>query len=583
MTSLQLEIELKNYCDYPTTINLEKVLQKLATIPLSILNNYCIENNTIRELLAYADFQPFWQQKMAGIKVRTLPDFTFHETSSLNAFQITLGYFNYFQALKNPAEQTKYIHQALIFHSFQALNHFAEEFILQFQDKKESLKQTIEAIPYFEKEAVFHGTPGFLIVALLYYRLALAYKSLNPERARSVFQLVIKNLEFAILAEKNSSSELNNAYFGQDLAQTNPFNQPTLKAIRYDCILKAGACLNQIDIEIAKKAAALNFPIRASHRLAQAKINLSKIEQAILAESHEAIDLVKSEGLNKINKWEESSLAFAVRHKKINSVRYLLSQGVPVNDATALRLALTLEHQGLCRLLLQPIYNLHNSDAENSALSAAIMNADTALITSILESGVSPDLILPNGRTGFEHLVSLKNHDCIVLFLDYGVSLASRNSRGETILFSLFETENRSFEEHKMYFRRFINLGADLNAQNNQGETILCKAVKRSDLNAVIFLLSQPKIDLDLKDIHGCSALEYADRMKNQWISSLIRQHSNAINRNNPTKSLEIYQKVRFFTQGIAAQKNLQAASSADKNQLGFTSQDESSIQRAFS
>ncbi len=545
MIPLQLEIKLKNYCDIPSTANLQKLLQKLSTISLSTLNDCCLENKTIREILSFTDFQPFWQEKMARIIVSNLPNFRFQETKSLNAFELTLGYYNYLQALKNPKQQNKYIPQALSFHSFQALNYYAEDFIRQFQENKESLKLTVEAIPLFEKEAIYHGTPGFLLVALLYYRLALSYKSSSQNKARNAFQLVIKNLELAILAEKESTIELYNAYFGQNLSQTNPFKQPSLKAIQNACILQAGTCLNKADIDFAKKAASLGFPSCQTRQSIQAKPNLSKIELAILADSPEAIALASKNNFEEKNNWKESPLVFAVRHKKINSVRYLLAQGNRFKDPAALQYALALEDVGLRRLLG---HNFAASDKENSAFCQAILNSNTAFITSLLKDGASPDQIIPNGKTAFEQLFIMNNHDCISLFLRYGASLTTKNRQGETLLFCLLETKN-TFEENKGYFRRFLTLGADLNAQNNQGETMLCKAVKRSDLNAVIFLLAQPGIDLELTDKKGRSAFYYAERGQNQWLSSLLRDHSQA------SAKREIHLANRFFAPDFAAPK----------------------------
>jgi ankyrin repeat protein len=560
MTPLQLEIKLKNYCDIPTQANLEKLIEKLSNLPRSTLIEYCIENKTIRQLLAQADFQPLWQQKLAEIKFKTLADFRFQETTSLNAFELTLGYYNYFQALKDPQQQTKYIQEALTLHSYQALHHYAEELILQFNDKKESLKLTVAALPFFEKEAVWHGTPAYLLVALLYYRLALAYKPLNQDRARNAFQLVIKNLEFAILAEKNSSAEHNNAYFGQAFAEANPFNQPSLEAIKHECIKQAGSCLNQTDINFVIQAASLNFPGRKIKSTTNTQSSLSKIQLAILADSPEAIALARTKEIETINSWGETSLLFAARHGKINSVRYFLALGANPEGSAALQLALAIEHLGISRLLINHIYSLHSSDNENSFMSKAVEDNNTTLIRSLLENGASPDLILPNGKTALETLVTMKNHEGIALLLNFGVSLTNKNCQGEPILFSLLETDKKFIAEAKVYFRRFVGLGADINAQNEAGETMLSKAVKRGDLNAVIFLLAQEGINLHLVDKIGQSALNYAEIQNNQWIIALLRQpnRENTL-KNSEGSAAEKYQSTRFFVQPFAAPEPLQA------------------------
>ncbi|MBA3535361.1 MAG: DUF5630 domain-containing protein [Tatlockia sp.] len=554
MTPLQLEIKLKNYCDIPTKANLKKIIEELSTLSRLTLIEYCIENKSIKQLLAQADFQPFWQQKLAEIKFKTLPDFRFQETISLNSFELTLGYFNYTQTLKEPLQQTKYIQEALTFHSYQALHHYAEELILQ-----ESLKLTVAALPFFEKEAAFHGTPAYLLVALLYYRLALAYQSLNPNRARNAFQLVIKNLGFAILAEKNSSAELNNAYFGQDFAESNPFNQPSLDAIKQTCIKQAGSCLNQTDISLASQAALLNYPGRQVKLTTNTHRSLSKIQLAILADSPEDIVLAQSKEIETLSEWGETDLLFAVRHEKVNSVRYLLTPENPEGLA-ALKLALAIENPGISRLLINHFYALHSSDNGNSFMSKAIEDNNTPLIRSLLENGASPDLILPNGKTALEALIINKNHEGIALLLDFGVSLTKKNCQGETILFSLLETDKQSFAETKIYFRRFLKLGADINAQNDEGETMLSKAVKRGDLNAVIFLLAQEEINLSLIDKTGQSALNHAEKQNNQWIIALLRQYDreNSLKKNDGPA--EKHPSLRFFVQQFVAPEPLQAA-----------------------
>ncbi|MBA2651337.1 MAG: DUF5630 domain-containing protein [Tatlockia sp.] len=573
MKALELEIILKNYYDEPSKTKLNSLIQnlnELTNTSLSTLNSYCIQNKTIRQLLALADFQPFWLQKMAGIKIKGLPNFKFKETENLNAFELTLGYFNYFQALKTlkiPDQQTKYIGQALSFHSFQALNHYAEELIKQFKaDDVNSFIQTLEG---FGKEAVSHGTAGFLLIAQLYYLVALTLKHSNQESARTAFILVIKNIELAKLTETDSKDELHNAYFGQDFSQSNPFNLPNYKAIKEAVSKQAGSLLDGTDLSLAIKAANLSKPVREPKSPEKIKAPLSELHLTILADSAERLFLINKEEFENLDSWGETPLFFATRHGKINSLRYILSQGANscLTDYQAykyLQLVITIDHVGIKRLIKNHFFEQNqldltiNSSKENLSLSQALDANSSELMRQALVNGANPDLILADEKTAIEKCYLSSNKAGIELLLDFGASVLSSNSKGETILFTLLEknpaTSKLAIEGAKTYFRRFVVLGANLNAQNKAGETLLIKAVKRRDLNTLTFLLSQIGIDLDLKDSKGQTAFSYAENQENTLFSDLLRQHSQSNLLQNRHKNPAISGlTTSFFSQSSAA------------------------------
>ncbi|CDZ78520.1 ankyrin repeat protein [Legionella massiliensis] len=581
MTPLQFEIQLRNYSDNRNDKNLKTLLQTLQSLPLATLNNFCLQNETIRKILREPDFEPFWQKKMEGIKIKGLEGFSFKATQSLNPMDLRLGYFNYIQAIKasmakNPEEETKYIHQALQFHSFHALNHFYQELLFQFKaHDTESFELTAESIAFFEEEARWHGTPGYLIVAKLYFRLTSDLMEANdsPAAISAAFQLLIKNLKLAELMESESEDDIHNAYLAQPFAQQNPFNLESIAAIRQACISHAGAYLSRDDVNIAIGAAKNFRPTRAKPPVVSEPVAPSDFYQAILTDSSELLRLsYKKEELEKTNHGGETPLFFAIRHGKINCVRCLLALGANPDCSDSrgnksLALALHLGHQGIAKLLVKAkpelladssVIRLNGPDhphtkalrkipqkAEIEILMKALKSKSGDKIRGCLQTGIGPDLILPSGKTCLAHLVETNNIKGIELLLEFGVSLNHPNSNGETVLFSLMnaiESKNNS-----TYFRRFVSLGADLNVQNKQGETLLIRATKGGDLNAVSFLLEQDTIDLTLGDKQGRTALDYAT---NQWVRDLIleKQAKNPLNEQKQEATIPLTSQImRFF------------------------------------
>lgn len=553
MNSLQLEVILKNFSEAPNKKMCATLDLTLRSLSLTTLNDFCLQNETIRTLLGHPDFQYFWQEKMAGIKVKGLPDFKFKTTASLTPMEITLGYFNYLQSLRYPDEATKFIHQALSFHSFHALEAFSQELIINIDLNNEKICSLMRStISFFEQEAAWHGTPAYLLVAKLYFRWALALTDIKNELVPMAYQMTLKNIELAKILEIESANDLNNVYFGLSLAKNNPFYLSSIEDIRAACIQQAGDYLEITDITKATHSTHLQKIFRMKTKMPNLAA-LPELHQAILNDLvHTLRAVFKQNELESKNSWGETALLFAIRHNKIDSIRCLLSLGADCTQTdsqgvSALRLALETEQLGIARLLLneapqlieqQDIFLIAKkgpsktldalkkipTENELKTLEQAFLKNNNQTIQKLLEKGLSPNIILSSGKTGLAQLFLTGNNEGIELLLKYGTSLSLQDAQGETIIFSLMnilssKTKNSTI---KYYFHSFITLGADINVQNNMGETLLIQAVKRDDIEAVSFLLQQDHVDLKKQTKEGLSALDYAKKLQYHSLISLL-------------------------------------------------------------
>lgn len=296
---------------------------------------------------------------------------------------------------------------------------------------------------------------------------------------------------------------------------------------------------------------------------------LSALHQAILADfAHTLRTIFKRSELESKNAWGETPLLFAIRHNKIDSIRYLLSLGADFTQTdshgiSAFRLALETEHLGIARLLLNKapqFIEQHDifSVAENGSsktldalkkiptenelktLEQACLKNDNQSIQKLLEKGLSPDIIISSGKTGLAQLFLTGNNEGIELLMKHGASLSLLDAQGETVLFSLMNVFSSQKENRDItyYFRYFIALGADINAQNNMEETLLIQAVKRNDIEAVSFLLQQDQVNLQKQTKEGLSALDYAKKLQYPSLVSLLNTQGEKISQQ---KQLDIY------------------------------------------
>lgn len=543
---LLLKTQLENFVEDTNDLSREDIQSRLNTLKLTELNEFCHQHPTIRKILASSEFDAFWKTQREAIRVKDLPQFRFRNSPRLSDMNITLGYLNYYLSLRHPENKNHYLQRATIFHSYHAFNAYAHECFMQMssKEKEEAFLNLIRLLPAFEKEAEWLGTPAYLITANLYFKAALhLVKNDKALEASAAFQLVIKYLCLAARIESESQNDIHNAYFSRGLAQSNPFKLSTIKEMLQACIQSAGKYLDQNAIDIAMNSAKLTpgFYNEESHT----KEPLSIIQQAILKDAPELIQLALSseDSLGKAKQLNDSHLLFAVRHGKINSVRYLLSiglspQAMDEDQNTSLHLAAITKNRGIYRLLqtasselitvknafqMTPIDILSatnqlsffsTQEQLQSTLESAVLSEAMEDLDNCLQLGASPDVLLPSGISPLSHMLKTLNIKGIQLLQNAGASLKLEDAKGEMPFFHLLK-KDCSFEERKdrhIYFRHLQNLGININHQNNEGETLLIQAVRRDDYDSVLFLLEQPEINTKITDIHGLNAMDYAKK-----------------------------------------------------------------------
>jgi len=92
-----------------------------------------------------------------------------------------------------------------------------------------------------------------------------------------------------------------------------------------------------------------------------------------------------------------------------------------------------------------------------------------------------------------------------------GINVNAQNVNGKTVLHQACLTINNTSIQ---VYQRLVELGADVNIQDNDKMTPLHYAFRRfnhrdSDIKVISYLLSQPSIDLSLKDKNGNTCIEY--------------------------------------------------------------------------
>ncbi|WP_223800000.1 DUF5630 domain-containing protein [Legionella longbeachae] len=600
VTLLLLKTQIENFVEDPNELNREDILSRLNTLKLTELNEFCQQHPTIRKILALSEFDAFWKTQREAIRVKDLPQFRFRNSPRLSDMNITLGYLNYYLSLRYPENKSHYLQRAIFFHSYHAFNVYAHDCFMKMSSKEEgTFFELLSLLPSFEKEAAWLGTPAYLITANLYFKAALhLVKKDKALEASAAFQFVIKYLCLADRIESESENDIHNAYFSQGLAQSNPFKLSTIREMLQACIQSAGKYLDQNTIDIAMSSAKLT-PL--SHNVVPCHIKEphSDIQQAILKDSPELIQLamLTEENSGEVKLLNDSHLLFAVRHGKMNSVRYLLSVGLnpkamDEDQNTSLHLAAITKNMGIYRLIqtasselikvknafqMTPIDILSetnqlscfsNQEQLQARLETAILTEAMEDLDKCLQLGACPDVILSSGISPLSHMLNELNIKGIQLLQNFGASLALEDAKGETPFFHLLK-KDCSFEERKnrhIYFRHLLNLGINGNHQNKEGETLLIQAVRRDDYHSVMFLLDQPEINTKITDIYGLSAMDYAKKAPDSKIACYfellgLNQDPQETQENSLSSKL-MHSDPRFFKTSGAAPVTLDAENS---------------------
>ncbi len=244
-------------------------------------------------------------------------------------------------------------------------------------------------------------------------------------------------------------------------------------------------------------------------------------------------------------------LLFAARTGDVDTARALVDAGADVNDiaaagTSALVIAAHSGHSALAIYLVERGADPNAADAGYTALHAAILRSDVALVRALLRHGANPDAVVEHGTPGrrfgadysirhqavganafwlasmygeLEILRVLAEHgaDPLVtpatgassLQAALGVPMMARENRRNRVGAPPTDTadeERRSLE----IVRLVLDRGVDVNASDARGNTALHDAVRRR-FTSVVEFLAENGADLDAGNKDGSTPLMLAE------------------------------------------------------------------------
>ncbi len=245
------ENQFKNIDDLLTEGNHVEACRQISSWQHAYLALFQEQFPQHKEKLILSDFAVFWQQRRESLRLSGYPDFRFQAQVGLDDADFVTGYIFYLLALKGKKDnQVKlyngYLSQAIAHNSFHAIQKLLHDLETDNTDKNEGYCiRLVEKLQQLDESINQHGSPGYLLLANGYLHVALQAKRIEDAQAMSAaaFSCVWKYLNLAKFATENSTATTHNAYFGLDLAHSNPFNLPSIDSMLDECRGLAGDAL----------------------------------------------------------------------------------------------------------------------------------------------------------------------------------------------------------------------------------------------------------------------------------------------------------------------------------------------------
>jgi ankyrin repeat protein len=264
------------------------------------------------------------------------------------------------------------------------------------------------------------------------------------------------------------------------------------------------------------------------------------------AAANGGVDVVDTSGIVEIQSGGYTPMLFAAQKGDVESARLLLSNGADVNDVapsgtSALVIATHSGNSEMAAYLLEKGANPNADEAGYTALHAAVLRRDTALVKALVAHGADLEVPVKKGtparRNATDYMLGgpvigstaywlaarFNEPDIMRILAGAGANTAPTTPDGTTILmaamgtpwpgagFSLppdpVEQERAALDTVKTA----LQLNVDLNAVNKNGDTALHVAVTRG-FDSVVRTLLAAGARFDVKNKRGATPLALATR-----------------------------------------------------------------------
>ncbi|MGL4563537.1 MAG: ankyrin repeat domain-containing protein [Brevinema sp.] len=201
---------------------------------------------------------------------------------------------------------------------------------------------------------------------------------------------------------------------------------------------------------------------------------------------------------------------------------------------TAFDIAINNKETSTIELFLAHNSNLVTKLSNYSCLDQLVYNTTVSnnqpLLKSLLEIGGNVAAVNIDSIPMIHGSVSLGLKDMVIFLLNHGANIEQTSPYGDTPLTMAVYAEEFDIVEY------LINYGANINHRETNGDTSLHIAVRRKNKEITKLLLSQPNIELNVKNIYGETPLDIAKESNDPELFLII---NNAVKQNIEDKNYD--------------------------------------------
>lgn len=222
-----------------------------------------------------------------------------------------------------------------------------------------------------------------------------------------------------------------------------------------------------------------------------------------------------------------------------NKGKHILYDALSYGDPVFVRQLLSYEHIELN----------HIDEDGNTLMQHPQIEQNDTLAESLLIAGIDPTILNAKGESYlYKTALRGKESDHLIdVALENGANVNARTLTNNTIMIELFQKALAIPQKEDKYRKSYIQTitkmlqhNGDINALNSKGESALFEAVKKRDLELIIFLLDA-KIDVNIQNFLGETVLEkliYSGMEHSSIIKLLLKNNINPLLKNKSGKTI---------------------------------------------